>query len=151
MNCDVTKVFENNALEGPTRLRCMLSYSPAAERMHSSTGKLQRDRESLIKLGGGKRKRMATTVNGGLPLLSSPAVKETSGLVSELCRQFYTLGWVSGTGGSITMKVHEDSIPKQQQLIVMSPSGIPKLELRFLSLKVYFFANNLFLISVYWR
>ena len=56
MNCDVTKVFENNALEGPTRLRCMLSYSPAAERMHSSTGKLQRDRESLIKLGGKKKK-----------------------------------------------------------------------------------------------
>ncbi|XP_078429261.1 haloacid dehalogenase-like hydrolase family protein [Wolffia australiana] len=75
---------------------------------------------------------MAAAVNGGLPLLSSPAyleskaVKETRGLVSELCRQFYSLGWVSGTGGSITIKVHEDSIPKQQQLIVMSPSGVQK-------------------------
>ncbi|CAA6671498.1 unnamed protein product [Spirodela intermedia] len=75
---------------------------------------------------------MATAVNGGVPLLSSQAylestaVKETRGLVSELCRQFYTLGWVSGTGGSITIKVHEDSIVKRQQLIVMSPSGVQK-------------------------
>ncbi|MQL86001.1 hypothetical protein Taro_018515 [Colocasia esculenta] len=70
--------------------------------------------------------------NGGIPALSSQAyleswaVNETRALVSELCRQFYTLGWVSGTGGSITIKVHEDSIPKPQQLIVMSPSGVQK-------------------------
>ena len=25
-------------------------------------------------------------------------IRETRELVSELCRQFYTLGWVSGTG-----------------------------------------------------
>ena len=55
--------------------------------------------------------------------LESKAVKETRALVSELCRQFYNLGWVSGTGGSITIKVHDDSIPKSQHLIVMSPSG----------------------------
>ncbi|KAJ0585257.1 putative methylthioribulose-1-phosphate dehydratase, class II aldolase/adducin domain superfamily [Helianthus annuus] len=34
----------------------------------------------------------------------------------------YTLGWVSGTGGSITAKVHDDSVPKSDQLIIMSPS-----------------------------
>ena len=56
--------------------------------------------------------------------LESKAVKETRGLISELCRQFYTLGWVSGTGGSITIKAHDDSIPKPQQLILMSPSGL---------------------------
>lgn len=58
--------------------------------------------------------------------LESKAVKETRALISELCRQFYTLGWVSGTGGSITIKVHDDSIPKPQQLILMSPSGVQK-------------------------
>ncbi len=55
--------------------------------------------------------------------LESKAVKDTKSLISDLCRQFYNLGWVSGTGGSITIKVHDDSIPKPQQLIVMSPSG----------------------------
>ena len=56
--------------------------------------------------------------------LESKAVKDTKSLISDLCRQFYYLGWVSGTGGSITIKVHDDSIPKPQQLIVMSPSGL---------------------------
>ncbi|XP_059662661.1 probable bifunctional methylthioribulose-1-phosphate dehydratase/enolase-phosphatase E1 1 [Cornus florida] len=58
--------------------------------------------------------------------LESSRVKETKVLISDLCRQFYTLGWVSGTGGSITIKVHDDSIPKPNQLILMSPSGVQK-------------------------
>nr|KJB13340.1 hypothetical protein B456_002G069300 [Gossypium raimondii] len=58
--------------------------------------------------------------------LESEPVKEARSLISELCRQFYSLGWVSGTGGSITMKVHDSSIPKPQQLILMSPSGVQK-------------------------
>ncbi|XP_043688926.1 probable bifunctional methylthioribulose-1-phosphate dehydratase/enolase-phosphatase E1 1 isoform X2 [Telopea speciosissima] len=58
--------------------------------------------------------------------LESKHVRETREGVAELCRHFYTQGWVSGTGGSITMKVHDDSIPKSQQLIVMSPSGVQK-------------------------
>ncbi|KAJ0267158.1 bifunctional methylthioribulose-1-phosphate dehydratase/enolase-phosphatase E1 [Hirschfeldia incana] len=58
--------------------------------------------------------------------LEGKEVKETSSLVTELCRHFYTQGWVSGTGGSITMKVHDASIPKPDQLIVMSPSGVQK-------------------------
>ncbi|CAK9157477.1 unnamed protein product, partial [Ilex paraguariensis] len=58
--------------------------------------------------------------------MESNRVKETKNLISELCRQFYNLGWVSGTGGSITIKVHDDSIPKPQQLIIMSPSGVQK-------------------------
>ncbi|GMN54507.1 hypothetical protein TIFTF001_023630 [Ficus carica] len=71
---------------------------------------------------------MAAVVNGvtSQAYLESKAVKETRALISELCRQFYTLGWVSGTGGSITIKVHDDSIPKPQQLILMSPSGVQK-------------------------
>ncbi|OVA00386.1 Class II aldolase/adducin N-terminal [Macleaya cordata] len=58
--------------------------------------------------------------------IESKTVMESRALVTELCRHFYTLGWVSGTGGSITVKVHDDSIPKPQQLIVMSPSGVQK-------------------------
>ncbi|KAG9448123.1 hypothetical protein H6P81_014251 [Aristolochia fimbriata] len=75
---------------------------------------------------------MAAAMANGASLLASEAyieskpVKDARALVSELCRHFYTLGWVSGTGGSITIKVHDDSIPKSQQLIVMSPSGVQK-------------------------
>ncbi|XP_042514783.1 probable bifunctional methylthioribulose-1-phosphate dehydratase/enolase-phosphatase E1 1 isoform X2 [Macadamia integrifolia] len=58
--------------------------------------------------------------------LNHESVRETRELVAELCRHFYTQGWVSGTGGSISIKVHDDSIPKSQQLIVMSPSGVQK-------------------------
>ncbi|XP_016498773.1 putative bifunctional methylthioribulose-1-phosphate dehydratase/enolase-phosphatase E1 1 isoform X1 [Nicotiana tabacum] len=58
--------------------------------------------------------------------LEGTKVKETKSLIAELCRHFYNQGWVSGTGGSITIKVNDDSIPKPQQLIVMSPSGVQK-------------------------
>ncbi|KAJ7948665.1 Enolase-phosphatase E1 [Quillaja saponaria] len=58
--------------------------------------------------------------------LDGKVVKDTKVLISDLCRQFYNLGWVSGTGGSITIKVHDDPIPKPQQLIIMSPSGVQK-------------------------
>ncbi|XP_040990041.1 probable bifunctional methylthioribulose-1-phosphate dehydratase/enolase-phosphatase E1 isoform X3 [Juglans microcarpa x Juglans regia] len=74
----------------------------------------------------------AVALNGvklGMPsqaYLEGKAVKDTRVLISDLCRQFYNLGWVSGTGGSITIKVHDDSIPKPHQLIVMSPSGVQK-------------------------
>ncbi|KAL5564411.1 hypothetical protein UlMin_027575 [Ulmus minor] len=58
--------------------------------------------------------------------LESKAVNDTKSLISDLCRQFYNLGWVSGTGGSITIKVHDDCIPKPQQIVIMSPSGVQK-------------------------
>ncbi|XAR68324.1 2,3-diketo-5-methylthiopentyl-1-phosphate enolase [Bertholletia excelsa] len=58
--------------------------------------------------------------------LESNQVIETKALISELCRLFYNLGWVSGTGGSITIKVHDDAVPRPDQLIVMSPSGVQK-------------------------
>ncbi|XP_076896300.1 putative bifunctional methylthioribulose-1-phosphate dehydratase/enolase-phosphatase E1 1 isoform X2 [Bidens hawaiensis] len=73
------------------------------------------------------------TANGaGKMALTSQAyldgshVKQTKSLITELCRLFYTLGWVSGTGGSITAKVHDDEVPKSDQLIIMSPSGVQK-------------------------
>ncbi|XP_072981568.1 probable bifunctional methylthioribulose-1-phosphate dehydratase/enolase-phosphatase E1 1 [Typha angustifolia] len=58
--------------------------------------------------------------------LEGKAVRETRALVSDLCRHFYSQGWVTGTGGSITIKVHDDAVPKPHQLIVMSPSGVQK-------------------------
>lgn len=51
-------------------------------------------------------------------------VRETKELAAELCKQFYGLGWVSGTGGSITLKVHDPDIPLSERLIVMAPSGL---------------------------
>lgn len=58
--------------------------------------------------------------------LDSKHVKDARILVSELCRHFYALGWVLGTGGSISIKVHDDSFSSSRQLIVMSPSGVQK-------------------------
>ncbi|KAK9688892.1 hypothetical protein RND81_09G019200 [Saponaria officinalis] len=68
-------------------------------------------------------KMSATTTQA---YLESKPVEESKALITELCRQFYHLGWVGGTGGSITLKVHDDSIPKSNQLIIMSPSGVQK-------------------------
>jgi methylthioribulose-1-phosphate dehydratase len=39
-------------------------------------------------------------------------------LISELCRQFYTLGWVSGTGGGISIR--------DAQGVWIAPSGVQK-------------------------
>ncbi|KAF8025826.1 hypothetical protein BT93_F2606 [Corymbia citriodora subsp. variegata] len=74
----------------------------------------------------------ATPENGGgvatasQAYLESKAVKDTRSLMSELCRHFYTLGWMYGTGGSIAMKVHDDSVPRPHQLFLLSPSGVQK-------------------------
>ena len=49
------------------------------------------------------------------------AEDETRELVCEICRLFYTLGWVSGTGGSISIKSLDGS-----GRILMAPSGVQK-------------------------
>ncbi|GJP35207.1 hypothetical protein CLOM_g19717 [Closterium sp. NIES-68] len=56
----------------------------------------------------------------------SEAVREARDLVAELCRHFYTLGWVSGTGGSISIKANEPGKTNQERTIVMAPSGVQK-------------------------
>ena len=43
---------------------------------------------------------------------------ELPALICELCRQFYGLGWVSGTGGGISIRGNEG--------IFMAPSGVQK-------------------------
>eukprot|EP00271_Cylindrocystis_brebissonii_P021867 TRINITY_DN8101_c0_g1_i1.p1 TRINITY_DN8101_c0_g1~~TRINITY_DN8101_c0_g1_i1.p1 ORF type:complete len:514 (-),score=77.94 TRINITY_DN8101_c0_g1_i1:701-2242(-) len=55
----------------------------------------------------------------------SKPVKEARALVAELCRQFYTLGWVSGTGGSISIKVN-DPEKSSSTVLLMAPSGVQK-------------------------
>lgn len=66
-------------------------------------------------------------VNGSFTILQSymesKEVSETKEIAAELSRYFYTLSWFLGTGGSITIKVHDVSISRQNQIIVMSPSG----------------------------
>ncbi|GAQ92473.1 Class II aldolase [Klebsormidium nitens] len=54
------------------------------------------------------------------------ALQEARELVSDLCRHFYTLGWVSGTGGSISLRIGLPSDPPESRLIVMAPSGVQK-------------------------
>ncbi|KAL2925978.1 putative bifunctional methylthioribulose-1-phosphate dehydratase/enolase-phosphatase E1 1 [Bienertia sinuspersici] len=77
--------------------------------------------------------------------LESKPVVEAKALLTELCRQFYHLGWVGGTGGSITLKVHDDSIHKSQQLIIMSPSGVQKE--RMLAEDMYILASDGSIVS----
>lgn len=49
----------------------------------------------------------------------SPSPRE---LIAELCRQFYQLGWVSGTGGGISIR--------EGDRIYMAPSGVQKERMR---------------------
>jgi methylthioribulose-1-phosphate dehydratase len=48
----------------------------------------------------------------------SPASQKNRELVCELCRNFYALGWASGTGGGISIK--------DGDFIYMAPSGVQK-------------------------
>ena len=68
--------------------------------------------------------------------LESKAVSDTKALAVELCRHFYSLGWLSGTGGSFTLRVHHhhDAVSTPSHLIVMSPSGMETL--LYLSLSI---------------
>lgn len=68
-------------------------------------------------------------MSSSLAYLGSKEVVDSKALAAELCHHFYSLGWFSGIGGSIAIIVHDDSIPKPAQLIVMSPSGIFSLSL----------------------
>jgi len=45
---------------------------------------------------------------------------EHRALVCDICAKFYTLGWCTGTGGSISLK------DTQRDLIYMAPSGVQK-------------------------
>src|SRR6185369_11003856 len=53
---------------------------------------------------------------------SSTSSRQTRELVCELCRNFYSLGWASGTGGGISIK--------EGDKIYMAPSGVQKERLK---------------------
>lgn len=55
--------------------------------------------------------------NNGSSSTSHPAIDMRS-LIVELCKQFYHLGWVTGTGGSISIRQGND--------LYMTPSGVQK-------------------------
>ena len=63
---------------------------------------------------------MATTTqnNDADALIKSHDPKHPANLICSLCRQFYTFGWVTGTGGGVSIK-HEDHI-------FLAPSGVEK-------------------------
>lgn len=48
-----------------------------------------------------------------------PTVQEAKALVPELCAGFYRLGWVSGTGGGVSLRARGGRL-------VMAPSGVQK-------------------------
>ncbi|KAM4093424.1 hypothetical protein ACB094_06G115200 [Castanea mollissima] len=79
--------------------------------------------------------------------LESKAVRDTKALAVELCRHFYSLGWLSGTGGSFTLRVHHhhDSVSTPSHLIVMSPSGVQKE--RMVPEDMYVLSSDGFLLS----
>ena len=53
-----------------------------------------------------------------LTLQQMSATDEAKSLICELCRNFYQLGWVGGTGGGMSVKTGD--------FIVMAPSGVQK-------------------------
>jgi hypothetical protein len=52
---------------------------------------------------------------------SWPSIAEAKQLVAELCASFYGLGWVSGTGGGLSMRAGPNG-----ESVVMAPSGVQK-------------------------
>lgn len=57
-------------------------------------------------------------MTGLLSLTLSDPAHPLRALVCELCRQFYTLGWVSGTGGGIAIR--------EGGHVLVAPSGVQK-------------------------
>ncbi|KAJ3323318.1 hypothetical protein HDU93_002947, partial [Gonapodya sp. JEL0774] len=53
-------------------------------------------------------------------LIISTDPEHPANLIPELCRQFYHLGWVTGTGGGMSIK------DKKRDLIYVAPSGVQK-------------------------
>ena len=51
-------------------------------------------------------------------LIRSPDPQHPANYICELCRKFYTFGWVTGTGGGVSIR-HGDRI-------FLAPSGVEK-------------------------
>lgn len=62
---------------------------------------------------------MATTQNSDADaLIRSDDPKHPANLICSLCRQFYTFGWVTGTGGGISIR--------NGHHVFLAPSGVEK-------------------------
>ena len=79
-------------------------------RFSSSNGKVIDDSTTTVPL----TKRFADYMDG----ISVPKYHNNRDLVCELCRQFFVAGWVTGTGGSISIRYGNR--------IYMTPSGVQK-------------------------
>jgi len=64
------------------------------------------------------RPRQQAMSTSTIDITPEPTVPEAKELIAELCRNFYSWGWVSGTGGGISVKAEDK--------IVMAPSGVMK-------------------------
>lgn len=69
-------------------------------------------------------------------LQNGAKVTDTKALAAELYCRFYALGWFSVVGGSIAIKVHDESVPKPAQLIIMAPTGIYSLYFYYLFINI---------------
>ncbi|EWC45164.1 methylthioribulose-1-phosphate dehydratase [Drechslerella stenobrocha 248] len=58
------------------------------------------------------------SVDEQIALVTSDDPHHPANLICELCRNFYTLGWVTGTGGGISIR--------QDDNIYIAPSGVQK-------------------------
>ncbi|HUO57494.1 MAG TPA: methylthioribulose 1-phosphate dehydratase [bacterium] len=67
-------------------------------------------------------KTILKVVKAKKPSPSAASSQKTRELVCELCRNFYQLGWASGTGGGISIK--------EGNRIYMAPSGVQKERLK---------------------
>ncbi|KAL5571148.1 hypothetical protein UlMin_020745 [Ulmus minor] len=114
------------------------SLSPSTPSINGVTAAGVTTSELVIQSGG-------TMTGLSQVYLESKAVTETKALVAELCHHFCTLGWVSGAGGSLAIKAHDDTAPKPEQLIVTTSSGLQKE--RMLAEDMYVLSSDGFILS----
>lgn len=70
-------------------------------------------------------------------LITSDDPLHPANLIPELCRKFYTLGWVTGTGGGISIR--------QGDHIFIAPSGVQKEMLVPQDIFVYWYQQQAYL------
>ena len=100
----------NNPLRGSTPRARKTEAAPAAAK-----GK------SKGKAPASKAKAAAAAGPSSSSIASYPSIDEAKNLVAELCASFYRLGWVSGTGGGLSMRAGPGG-----ESVVMAPSGVQK-------------------------
>lgn len=49
---------------------------------------------------------MASNIDNRDDLVTSHDPEHPANMICELCREFYKLGWVTGTGGGVSVPLH---------------------------------------------